>query len=363
MKYNWDKKELIKKQLLVSVAHICNNDDEYFDKLLLNYSNGLNQMINGVHNGMPRLIQYKDNFYYNKDIYELLTPYTINNLERIIKIILDNDFRYLTDLHKFNNDGDVVKKAFDFFDYIGNEEAKKEIMQAVKTKRISVRKDNKNLPFSGVCYFLLNKPYYLSTYKDYYNNLSILTHEISHGLDYIHCKEDVFKPSKNIYTEITSLLTEIYCTDYQHNIGMVNDYERAFITNDIYLTNIDDNIESIHVMLKLCNKLDDFSIASAKKISNKTCEEIKCTPLSTSEMFGSLDLLTYLYCGVIAICIYEKYKDNPKAGLEEAFNIFKNIDTDNEEELLGNYIKDMKSSIKKYTDDNNELVKKMKKNN
>ena len=194
-----------------------------------------------------------------------------------------------------------------------------------------------------------------------YNNLFItLNHENVHGT-FNKISNRKFDKNKKLilYREVGSILIELYGSCYLYENGYIDDSQYSFLHDSVYLTNIYNDAELTDFLYKMANASFDKNIKTMKKVINS---EIQINPnydFKINEL-NELPLsyyLIYLYSAAIAICLFEKYKDNPKEGMKVAIDIMLNVNEENEKELFELYDIDLERYLNEYKFKNKCLVK------
>lgn len=283
-----------------------------------------------------------------------------SKIEDFIKIALDKKVRFAKPVYNFD-ENKMLGSSFSFLGTVDNI-AEKELSDAIFDKRLYIRNCKILRNYAGTTYSISHNPYYeILQYKNENSSLT-LTHEIMHG--YINKLTDrkFYKDGPRLYRELVSLLSEIYQNDYLYKNQIISFEEYVTNINDTLLANVTEKIEILDILFKLSklenvpekSEIDNLIKRHAIKNPdyNFTIKELICTPLES--------LLSYLYPFMIAVGIYENNKDDSKEGIKTAIEIMKNVNFNNEKDLLDYYKINVNESYSKFVDENNLLVEKAK---
>lgn len=170
--------------------------------------------------------------------------------------------------------------------------------------------------------------------------------------------------SNNIlYREVGSLLIEIYANEYLLRNKLISYDEYVTNFSDLLLNNIYNDIEIIVILFTFAKNLEmKNDLSNVKKfIDDKACVnpnyDIKIKELTNLPLKHHL---IYMYSALIAISLYDNFKDDTKDAIKAALDIMVNVDSNNEEEIFKKYNLNINQSLENYIQKNNQLV--MKKN-
>lgn len=362
MKYQWDKKEIIKNYLncIKKVIKDKNNYDLLCD---LDYLKDMLRAILKIPDIYPDILK-KINFKhdllcdYDFTLYDL-TNFQKNMLENIINNALEENFSLFGIINPSDNNFDYIPYLEKFLKEI-SPILYYELKTTIDDKKLYVDDSKRDLSFCGCCYSPVNKNYY-QIMKDNSNNMfSTLSHELIHGIINTLSNRK-FDKDKNVvlYREVGSILIELYANEYLFNKKLEDEEEYIYNFNRIYIGNIYSDIEITDFLYRL-SKLDINK--NAKNIKNLINKEKEKNPNYDFELYELTDIplknyLIYLYSSSIALAIYEKYKDNFKDGINASLDIMLNITDENEKELLEKYDLDITEALNIYKKENNSLVK------
>lgn len=364
-KYKWNKKEIFKtylenireiygygniierlydKDYLEDMIHETLKLPYYYPKILrhLNFKNDMNEDYNFVN--------------------EVLTPFQKEKIEIIIKNALEYNFNYSLKYNPYKENTDYIKLTKEYLKNISLT-LYDELNSVIDNNRLYIdkHKDSDNIAFEGSCYSLEDKNFYKINHTCYNNLFITLNHENVHGT-FNKISNRKFDKNKKLalYREVGSILIELYGSCYLYENGYIDDSQYSFLHDSVYLTNIYNDAELTDLLYKMANASFDKNIKTMKKVINS---EIQINPnydFKINEL-NELPLsyyLIYLYSAAIAICIFEKYKDNPKEGMKVAIDIMLNVNEENEKELFELYDINLEKYLNTYKLKNNSSVKK-----
>ncbi|MBQ9013989.1 MAG: hypothetical protein IJ094_10655 [Bacilli bacterium] len=343
-KLKWDNKEIIIEIINPNNSYEIKKD--YLELLSL-YEFKLNSF--AIPNFQKRIYEDNEIFYNHK---------TTDFQRELIDIFFENDYTtmYIGDYnhnYKYKNDFNFIENAILFFNKL-NPEFTQEIKKALEDKRIHISEFNKII--AGNCTKINDNCFYYITNNKSESTFLNFVHEITHGITYDYFDYDF----KTLYAEMPSILVELLANDYAKNNNLISEFEytkNLKNINDAYIYN-DYQVTSL---LKYIIQNNINSIKDINKLSKEYQKENGITFNFKALTKDSLErLLTYTYSAIVAISIYDKYKDNPKKALEIALNIVKNITLDNEKELISYFDIDLENSVLRYVKNSNQLIKKMK---
>lgn len=363
-KYKWNKKEIFKtylenireiygygniierlydKDYLEDMIHETLKLPYYYPKILrhLNFKNDMNEDYNFVN--------------------EVLTPFQKEKIEIIIKNALEYNFNYSLKYNPYKENTDYIKLTKEYLKNISLT-LYDELNNVIDNNRLYIdkHKDSDNIAFAGSCYSLEDKNFYKINQTCYDNLFITLNHENVHGT-FNKISNRKFDKNKKLalYREVGSILIELYGSCYLYENGYIDDSQYSFLHDSVYLTNIYNDAELTDLLYKMANVSFDKNIKTMKKVINS---EIQINPnydFKINEL-NELPLsyyLIYLYSAAIAICIFEKYKDNPKEGMKVAIDIMLNVNEENEKELFELYDINLEKYLNAYKLKNNSSVK------
>lgn len=359
-KYKWNKKEIIKTYL--ETLRNISNEEKFYDR---DYLKDMIYEFFNIPYYYPKILRY---LYFKNDLNEDydfvkndLTSFQKDKINIIIKNGLTNDFNYVLKIEPFYDDKDYVLIAKEYLKNISLL-LYEELNSVINNNRLYIDKvkDADKLAYQGSCYSLKDKSFYKIN-QTCYNNLFItLNHENVHGA-FNKISNRKFDKNKDLilYREIGSILIEMYANSYLYENCYINENQYKFLYSAPYLINIYDNAELTDFLYKISNISFDKNIKSIKKVIKEEKQIHPNYDFKINEL-NELPLshhLIYLYSAAIAICLFEKYKDNPQEGMKIAFDIMLNVNKENEDELFKKYDINLEKYLNEYKKENNSLVK------
>lgn len=291
---------------------------------------------------------------------------TFNNLTKFQKQILKNflnsniNNKFIEDkiTNIYNNDFNFIKHTFMFVDKI-NPSFKKEFRNEGINNRIYIDRYCINNGLYGLFYpFKNNVNYYYIKNKKKADTFISLNHELGHGMSSELC-ENI---NNNMYDEALSILIELLANDFEYNKKLINKNEYIKNYNNVYLFYA---YKAFEESLFLFNLIEDkkFKNVKLKIYKDEFMKKNHIDKLSIKDAL-SFDLeynLSYMYSLLVAISVYDNYKNNPKEAVKVMLDILKNV-RNKEENIFKFYNIDIENSINKYIDNNitMQIKRKMK---
>ena len=363
-KYNWNNNEIIKKYFKCLKDIIRCKDENKKLELMLDKQN-IEDMLFFTILKIPNFSIFnnlKNDILFDKQfISDETTEFQQKKIKEFIEVSLNNNFK-ISSIFQVTHDYDIINYCLNFLDTISNE-LEKELINSIKNNSLFLNNNRHEKDYAGATYYLDNLNYYEICLNTMSNNIIALCHELAHG-HVNNIAKRKFNNNNNVilYREVSSLLIEFYANNYLYNNNLITYDEYVSNFNDFFLVNVYNSIEIIDVLYSI-------SIDNNFNINKKNIEKYIEFKMKENENYNfdvkeltELPLkhhLIYLYSFMIALGIYYNYKDNQKEGLKVAFDIMRNVNDQNEEEMLKNYNINPFDSLNKYIDENNELIKKM----
>lgn len=363
-KYSWKKSEIIKRyfKCLKEIIH-CKDKNKKLDLIL--DKQVLEDMILFTILKLPCTPSnpsLEDDLQFDKDfLSNETTLYQQEKIKEFIKYILDANFK-ITQVKSSYNKENIIQDCLSFLSTI-NKDIYDELNNSIKNNNIYLCNNKKERNYSGSTYYFDDISFYEVCINSVANPFMTINHELGHGYINNNVKRKFNKDSKIIlYREVLSFLIELYANNYLYKENKISYDEFVSNFNDFFYTNVYDSIEIIDTLYYIAqnnnfdineNNVKNFIDSKRQTNENYNFDIDELTELPLKHH------LIYFYSSMIALGIYYNYKDNEKEGLEVAFDIMKNVNEYNEEELLNKYNINPFESLNKYIDENNKLIKKM----
>lgn len=365
--YKWNKKEILLKYLQC-LKHILdirntNKQEDFFDR---DYLADMIDEIIGKSYHYSRFNRYlsleRDLHCDEEFINEKTTVFQRKKIEKIIEVVLNDDFLYINELLRFKNNKNDILMVKEFLKNI-NSLLYYELNTVIESNGLYVDevKINKECAYGGSCFSLKDKNYYQIILDDYNSLFLTLNHENVHGLiNKLSNRKFDRNKTLRLYREVGSILIEMYGNEYLYKNNLIDEEHYIYNYNSIYLINMYDQIELIDFLYKISRMSFKKNVTNMKKIIN---QEIKLRPNYDFKLEELTELplehyLIYLYSAAIAISLFDMYKEEPKKGMDAAIDIMLNIDENNEKEIFEKYNIEIETALDSFKKKNNYLVKK-----
>lgn len=360
--YKWNKNEIIKEYInsIKNIIKTKGNNYEYkYDK---DYLKDMISEIFNLPHYYPKIFSYilfksdliKDEEFtkydltnFQKDIINKIFKNTLNDEIKIYTINYKSNYNYLNNLKKF-----LIQTSPILYNEFNN---------VINKNRLYIDSNAKNKDFSGSCYSLKDKNYYQIINNSYNDLLLSISHELVHGVVNSLSNRKFDKDNKVcLYREVGSMLIELFVNEYLYKNKLITKEEYLFNNNNLYSTYIYYDVELIDFLYRLSMENIDKNIHNIKGRIN---DEKKKNMMYDFEL-NELNMrplkyhLIYFYSCAIAISLFNKFKDNPKEGINAAFNIMLAINQSNEKELFNKYNIDVEYDINKFKAENIKSLKK-----
>lgn len=284
-------------------------------------------------------------------------------IDQQLKLITNYKIKLSEITFSYNSHNNIVKQSLDFFSSI-SPEIYSLLLKSIEYKTLSIKNNRFEKSYSGVTYSLYNNSYYDIFLNSLANPFITLNHELMHGYVNLISNRKFDNLSNNIlYREVGSLLIEIYANEYLLRNKLISYDEYVTNFSDLLLNNIYNDIEIIVILFTFAKNLEmKNDLSNVKKfIDDKACVnpnyDIKIKELTNLPLKHHL---IYMYSALIAISLYDNFKDDTKDAIKAALDIMVNVDSNNEEEIFKKYNLNINQSLENYIQKNNQLV--MKKN-
>ena len=349
-KLKWNKLHILKKYL--NSSNIPNSNDkiayeEMIKNCVLKHGN-----YNYDENYHSDKFQFKNNI---KTIKEL-SEFQKETLKKFLNNTCNDKFLKLQDNINYKNNFNYIKHTFMFVNKV-NPEFKKELKKAGKKQKIYVDNVKKQNGLYGLFYpYDYDGNYYYVKNHNKGDTFISLNHELGHGMSNKLCNES----KTPMYDEALSILIELLANDYEHQKKLIDDKTYIKNYNNTYLFYV---YESFYESLFTFNLIenDNSSKINLKKykdefIKNNEVKNFKCKDILSCDLEYNL---TYMYSFLVAVSVYENYKNNPRKAIEVMLDILRNV-KNKEREIFDYYNIDINNSINKYLDNNINIQKKKK---
>ena len=360
--YTWNKKEIFK----IALGNLNCKNQKGINKLdLLIDKENLKDMILYSILGLPEVsipkIDAKKYLDYDRCFLKEETTYfqrkiidsQIKTVSGALIKLSESEVTY-----DYNN---MVEHSLDFLSGI-SPELYDLLKKSIEDRTLSIKNNHFSKDFCGITYFLSNKSYYEVLLKSYSNPFIALNHELMHGYVSLVSNRKFDKTKKSIlYREVGSLLIEIYSNEYLLRNKLISYDEYVTNFSDILLVTMYNDIEIIDILFSLATntELENSRHAVKKFIDDKAIE-------NPNYNVGIRDLFQYplkfhlicMYSALIAIGLYNNFKDDGKKALKAATDIMINVKPSCEEELFKKYELNITESLNNFIEENNNLVKK-----
>lgn len=198
------------------------------------------------------------------------------------------------------------------------------------------------------------------------NFLLTLPHEITHGYINNSFKGKFNRDDNNycLYREAPSILIELFANDYYYKNNIIDNAEYVSNYNDLYLRYIYNEIDTISILYEIANSDIKKNKKDIKRYIDDKAKQNITYDFTISELvaFPLEYYLVYLHSALIALSIYDKYKDSPNEGMKIMFEFMKKINLTNEQTLIKEYDLNYRDAVDNYIKRNDILIKKRNNN-
>lgn len=362
--YNWDNKEIIRTYFKKIFEYIKSNNEREKQELLIDLDNLKDMIMFSIFklpSIMPSKINAKKYFDLDKSfLEEETTKFQRKKLSECIPLVLKSNITIDDFSTTYKNDK-IVEEALNFLNNL-NPKLHEFLISSIKNNRLKINDNKHKMTFSGTTYSLQCYSFLEILLNSYSNPFITLNHETIHGYinDVTNRKFDIYN-KYILYREVGSILSEIYSNNYLYinNLISYNEYVTNFI--DVFNSTSYNDIEIIDVLFYLASNPDQKnSITEVKKFIREKQKKNPTYDIKINELIENplKKHLIYLYSAMIAISIYDNFKDDQKGAIDAALDIMISISPNNEEELFDKYKLNPERALVNYVDECNSLVKK-----
>lgn len=363
-KYAWDKKELLKRYIKTCgdiIKYFTKKENVNLGELVLDYQNLYDMLfLNKPYFKIP-IFSLKHDLKCDEQVVSIeLSEFEKESIKKIIDKSLNAPFKIFFSEEANKDSFSNIYEAIVLLKQI-NEEFSIEVNQSIKNNRFYLDDSKKNLEFCGST-FCVGKDnyYYVSNSKTPATFLTI-AHEIMHGIVSKKTNKRFDKcDGIFLYREVGSILIELYGNEHLLKNKLIEYEEYLNIYNDVFLTNIYNDIEIIDFLFDLANSNEKKSLKNIKNLINEQIKKDEDYNFDISELTERplKHYLIYLYSATIALSIFFQYKNDINKGLNIAIDIMKNVNQENEKEILGKYNIYFEKGIDSYLEFNDILINK-----
>lgn len=330
----WDRKKLIEELNRLKLLFFVNEAQTKKEKILT--SNDLRQLKNSIElyslllnrlakekeeeitNPLQTIVERRKEHIYCMD----KLPKTIANYIYGLCTFLDVSEIPFSDFKMKRmpiTSEDIVNKTYQFYNYFDN--SKEEVLDYLYDESLvnivlKSKLKNKNYPINCMLEDEYNNiPFVSIANNKNASSYEISIHETAHVIDMLLSDYKFNEDSRYYLDEIHSIFLSFVANDYFYNKYKTEkkDYEDEFVKNSYnYFQSLKRSLKSLGVNFELCRSKK----LNAKKINDLYLNRYGLEERNLLEQIanynGAEHSIKYLFSGVVALHLYEIYKDDPE---------------------------------------------------